>query len=162
MAAKTIDQLNAAAAALATQEFEVYDPAGTPKSQKVTGAQLQSLIYPPEANTGNHALTNGTGALFTVAHGLGVVPSRVRMVLVCTNTDSGLGTAIGDELDCPQCIVATPASVFQSFFCIANATNIKMYYSGVTAANTRIWLSTTTGLTPNSWTNFALKCYYHA
>jgi len=44
MANKTIDQLTAAAAALATQEFEVYDPAGSPKSQKVTGTQLIALI----------------------------------------------------------------------------------------------------------------------
>jgi len=43
MANKTIDQLTAAAAALATQELEVYDPAGTPKSQKVTGAQLKTF-----------------------------------------------------------------------------------------------------------------------
>ena len=44
MANKTIDQLTAAVAALLTQEFEIYNPAGTPKSQKITGAQLLALV----------------------------------------------------------------------------------------------------------------------
>lgn len=44
MANKTIDQLTAAAAALLTHEYEIYDPAGSPKSQKITGAQLLTLI----------------------------------------------------------------------------------------------------------------------
>ena len=43
MANKTIDQLTAAAAVIATQEFEAYDPAGSPKSQKVTGAQIKTF-----------------------------------------------------------------------------------------------------------------------
>ena len=45
MATKTIDQLTGALAALLTQEFEIYDPAGSPKSQKITGLQLLTLFF---------------------------------------------------------------------------------------------------------------------
>lgn len=55
MANKTIDQLTAAAAALKTHEYEVYDPAGSPKSQKVTGTQIVALLA---AQRSNHAFTD--------------------------------------------------------------------------------------------------------
>jgi hypothetical protein len=45
MATKTVDQLTAAIAALLTQEFEIYDPAGSPKSLKITGLQLLTLFF---------------------------------------------------------------------------------------------------------------------
>lgn len=41
-----IHSLPAAASALATNEFGIYDSTGTPHSKKVTGAQLQTLIHP--------------------------------------------------------------------------------------------------------------------
>lgn len=75
MANKTIDQLTAAAAALLTHEYEVYDPAGSPKSQKVTGTQLVALanankgisvvhydsLFAFPSGAGTQTFTNSTG-----------------------------------------------------------------------------------------------------
>ena len=94
MATKTIDELTAAAAGLTTQEIEIYDPAGSPKSQKLTIAKLIALIRTPDFTSG---LLTQVGNQSQVAHGLGVVPRLVRCVAVVGAAANGY--SVGDEID---------------------------------------------------------------
>ena len=94
MATKTIDQLTGALAALLTQEFEIYDPAGSPKSKKITCAQLEALLATPDFNSGPVTISSAIIKTIVIPHGLGAIPRRIEVYL--QNLNASDGYSIGD------------------------------------------------------------------
>jgi hypothetical protein len=88
-----------------------------------TGAGGWQLLTPPQGS-GVFSYTNASSlaasATLSTAHSLGVVPTQVRAVLVCTASD--LGYASGDEVALSSLTVNDTWNAFQAFG--ADATNV--------------------------------------
>jgi hypothetical protein len=87
-----ISDLPAAAAALGAMQFEVND-AGT--SRRVTADQIKTFASAGWAYTSAEE-TITTASTLTLAHGLGVLPSEVRLVVRCVVAQTPY--AVGDEV----------------------------------------------------------------
>jgi hypothetical protein len=120
MADKTIDQLIAATAALLTQEFEVYDSSGAPKSQKVTGQQIVDLIRKPDF-TSPLILLGATDLSKSAAHGLGVTPRLFKCYIVVSNPFGGY--SVGNLINAES---AFDSAVMSNYTVSADATLITL------------------------------------
>lgn len=153
MATKTIPDLPAAAAAALTNLFEI-DESGT--SKKLLLSQIKALLFPKFASSLGDL--NLTTTILDEPHGLGVVPTNLRGVLVCIADDNNAQTVIGDELAIEDFISNAPTAML--FSVKANATNVKMVSSLVPEGmegNTVYTVGGTTAV--SSFGNFKAKIY---
>lgn len=102
---------------------------------------------------------------FTVAHGLGVVPTFVRAVLVCQTFDATSFYNPGEEFDIGSMMVllgqepftleatATQVSCGSSVSLVGNETKIGMFQSLINSGGNPLFVS------PTSFNNFKLRFY---
>jgi hypothetical protein len=107
---------------------------GTARQQlRVNGAATAfEWFTPPFTNSYSQTAastlpTSGSGTL-TFAHGLGVVPKLVRVVVVCNDIDSTTGYSTDEEIDLAH--VSYSGSIYKSpYFVYANSTNVCVMYN---------------------------------
>ncbi len=95
--------------------------------------------------------------LTAVPHGLGSVPRYVRVVLVATAFDVGLGMQAGDEVDILPFWQSSDG--FPAFNFVAGPVNITISNDGFQAGNESSIVMGGTGNNPANVNNFRFKIY---
>lgn len=96
------------------------------------------------------------GSIRTIAHGLTVVPKRVRIVLVCVTPENG--SIANDEVDCAYTYISVPGAYqYPAFHLHVNATNITILTSGYAIYVVNPTTNVAATITPARW---LLRAYY--
>lgn len=109
--------------------------------------------------TTNITIANGTKFTFTIAHGLGYVPTNfISLILVCTAPDSNSGLTAGISQTCPGNVIVSATG--QSPFTISeDAVNLYINYTGTAASSCNITGPANGGgtVSGSSFNNFVLR-----